>query len=43
MMAGALVKWLKLPAWNVDRGFDQRSVIPILKKQNVFFLLTRKY
>ena len=39
--AGALVQWLKLPALKVgDRGFEPRSGIQVLKKQNVASLLT---
>ena len=37
------MQWLKLPAWKVgDRGFEPRSDIQVLNKQNVFSLLTRK-
>ena len=40
-VAGALVQWLKLPAWKVgDRGFEPSSGIQVSKKQNVFFPLT---
>ena len=37
------MQWLKLSAWKVgDRGFEPRSGIQVLKKQNVSSLLTRK-
>ena len=42
-MAGVLTLWLKLPAWEVgNRGFELRSGIQVLKKQNVPSLLNRK-
>ena len=42
--AGALVQWLKRPAWKVgDRGFEPHSGLQILKKQSVYFPLTSKY
>ena len=32
--AGALMQWLKLPAWKIgDRYFEQRSGIQVSKKQ----------
>ena len=35
-LAGALVQWLKLPAWKVgDRGFEPHSGIQVLKKWEV--------
>ena len=41
--AGALVQWLKLPAWKVgDRGFEPHSGLQFSKEQNVFSPLTRK-
>ena len=41
--AGALVQWLKLPAWKVgDRGFEPHSGFQVSKKQNDFSSLTRK-
>ena len=41
---GALVQWLKVPAWKVrDCAFEHRSSIQVSKKQNVSSLLTRKY
>ena len=40
---GAMVQWLKLPAWKVgDSGFELRSGIQVSKKQNVSSLLTRE-
>ena len=43
LAAGALVKWLKLPAWKVgDRGFKPHSTFQISKKQSVSSTLTRK-
>ena len=40
--AGALVQWLKLPAWKVgDRGFNPHSGIQV-SKQNVLSPLTRE-
>ena len=34
--AGALVQWLKLPAWKVgDRGFEPHSHIKVSKERNV--------
>ena len=34
---GALVQWLKLPAWKVwDRGLDPHSGRQVLKKENIF-------
>ena len=43
LLPGALVQWLKLPAWKVgDRGFEPRSGFQVLKKQMFFSLLTRK-
>ena len=42
-MAGALVQWVKLPAWKVGhRGYEPHSVLPVSKKQNVSSPLTRK-
>ena len=42
--AGALVQWLKLPAWEVrDRGFEPHSGLQVSKTQNVSSPLTRKY
>ena len=42
-MAGALVQWVKLPAWKVGhREYEPHSVLPVLKKQNVSSPLTRK-
>ena len=42
-VAGDLVQWFKLPAWNVGgRGFKPRSGIQVSKKQNVSSLLTHK-
>ena len=41
--AGALVQWLKLPAWKVDdRGLEPHSGLQVLKKQNVSSALTPK-
>ena len=41
--AGALVQWLKLPAWKVRyRGFEPNSGLQVSKKQNVSSPLTRK-
>ena len=41
--AGALVQWLKLPAWKVlDRGFEPHPGLQVSKKQNVSSPLTRK-
>ena len=41
--AGALVQWLKLPAWKVrDRELVPCSGIQVSKKQNVSSTLTRK-
>ena len=41
--AGALVQWLKLPAWNVgDRGLKPHSVLQVSKAQNVSTPLTRE-
>ena len=41
--AGALMQWVKLPAWEVgDRGFEPHCGLQVLKKQNVPFSLTRK-
>ena len=41
--AGALVQWLKLPAWNVgDRGFDPRSGIQVSNEQGVSSPLIHK-
>ena len=38
---GALVQWLKLPAWKVgDRGLESHSDLQISKKQNVSSPLT---
>ena len=43
LRAGALVQWLKLPAWEVgDRGLEPHFGLQISKKQNVSSLLTRK-
>ena len=43
-MTGALVQWLKLPAWKViDRGFEPHSGYQALKTQSVSSPLTRKY
>ena len=40
---GALVQWLKLPAWNVgDRGFEPDSGLQVSKKHDVSSPLTRK-
>ena len=40
---GALVHWLRVPAWKVgDRGFEPRSGIQVSKKQNGSSLLTRE-
>ena len=40
--AGALVQWLKLPAWEVgDRGFEPHYGLQASKKQNVSFPVTR--
>ena len=40
---GALVQWLKLPAWKVgDRGLEPRSGIQVSKKHNVSSPLTRE-
>ena len=34
------MKWLKLPAWKIgERGFEPRSGIHVLKKQNVISTL----
>ena len=42
-VAGALMQWLKLPAWKVGgRGFKPRSGIQVSKKQKVSSLLTHK-
>ena len=42
--AGALVQWLKLPAWKVgDHAFERHSGIQVSKKQNVSSPLIRKY
>ena len=39
---GALVQWLKLPAWKVgDRGIESHSDLQISKKQNVSSPLRR--
>ena len=41
MRAGALVQWLRLPAWDVgDRGFEPHSGLQVSKKQNVPSSLT---
>ena len=41
--AGVLVQWIRLSAGKVgDRGFEHRSGILVLNKQNVSFLLTFK-
>ena len=41
--SGALVQWLKLPAWKVgDRGFIPCSGLKVSKKQTVSSPLTRK-
>ena len=41
--AGAMVQWLKLPAWKVGgRGFVSRSGIQVSKKPNVSSPFTRK-
>ena len=41
--AGAIVQWLKLPAWKVgDRGFEPRSGIQVSKKQSVSTPFIRK-
>ena len=41
--AGALVQWLKLPAWKVgDRRFELRSGNKVSRKQNVSSLLTHE-
>ena len=43
LLAGALVQWFKLLAWKVgDRGFEPRSGIHVLKKQNVGSLRDRE-
>ena len=43
MRTGALVQWLKLPAWKVgDRGFKPHSGLQVSKKQSVSSPLTRK-
>ena len=43
VFGGALVQWLKLPAWKVgDFLLEPRSCIQVSKKQDVFFPLTRK-
>ena len=40
---GALMQWLKLPAWKVgDRGLEPHSGLEILKDQNVSSLFPRK-
>ena len=40
--AGAVVQWLKLPAWQVEnRGLEPCSGIQVSKKQNVSSPLTR--
>ena len=40
---GALVQWLKLPAWKVgDRGFEPHFGLQVSKKQNVSSPLTRE-
>ena len=40
---GALVQWLKLPAWKVgDCGFEPHSGLQVSKKQNISSTLTRK-
>ena len=42
-VTGALVQWLKLPAWKVgDGGFEPHSGLQVLKKQNVSSPLTHK-
>ena len=39
---GALVQWLKLPAWKIgDRGFEPHSGLQVSKKQKVFSPLTQ--
>ena len=41
--AGALVQWLKLPAWKVgDCGFEPHSGLQVAMKQNVSSLFTCK-
>ena len=36
--AGALVQWLKLPAWKVgDRGFEPHSGLQVSMKKKCFF------
>ena len=36
--AGALMQWLKLPAWKVrDRGFETHSGLKVSKKKKCFF------
>ena len=43
VQAGALVQWLKLPAWKVrDREFQPHTGFQVSKKLNVSFPLTRK-
>ena len=43
VLAGALLQWLKLPAWKVrDRGFEPHSGFHILKNKNVSSPLTCK-
>ena len=42
-ISGALVQWLKLPAWKVgDDGVEPRSGIQVSKKQHVSSPLTRE-
>ena len=41
--AGALVQWLKLPAWKVeDRDFEPDSGLQVSKKQFFSFSFTRE-
>ena len=43
LQPGALLQWLKLPAWKAgDRGFDPHSGLQVSKKQNVSSPLIRK-
>ena len=38
IQAGAMVQWLKLPAWKVgDRWFKPHSGLKVLKKQECFY------
>ena len=44
VLGGALVQWLKLPAWEVgDRGLERHSGLQVSKKQQISSPLTREY